>query len=157
MPILAHQKSWFNFFNSRKFYWYPIFKLLAPNSLSCKMVTGDKRTGTKKILFDSTGHYGRITDERDRHMDKCVKNKVQQILENSTDIRSESYWHQINCLVKRWLVTKEQVQKKYGLVVAGIMDKLRMNVTNGPKITFFGSVVTFFCLSIMPATTKPYF
>ena len=41
-------------------------------------------------------------------------NKFQTILENSTDIRSESYWHQINPLVAWRLVTKEQVQKKYG-------------------------------------------
>ena len=31
-------------------------------------------------------------------------------------------------------MTKEQVQKKYGLAVAGIMDELQKNVTDGPKM-----------------------
>ena len=54
---------------------------------------------------------------------KCVETKFHKILENSTNIRSESYWHQINRLIEWWLVTKVQVQKKYGLAVAGITDE----------------------------------
>ena len=53
-----------------------------------------------------------------------MENKFQKILENSTDIRSESYWHQINRLSAWRLVTKEQVQKNTFWAGAGIMDKL---------------------------------
>ena len=42
---------------------------------------------------------------------KELKIFFEQILENSTDIQFESYWHQFNCLFEWSLVTKEQVQK----------------------------------------------
>ena len=71
-------------------------------------MTGDKRTGKKN-----------------------TENKFKFFLDNS-----ESYCHQINHLVERFLVTKEQVQKN-GLAVAGIMDELRTNMMD-KKITFFG-------------------
>ena len=73
------------------------------------MATGDKRTGKKKYGLGGSRNYGQITDEMEQ---KCVDNKFQKILENSTDIRSESYWHQINHLILLWMVTK-----KYGLAV----------------------------------------
>ena len=60
------------------------------------MATGDKRTGKKNGLGDSR-NYVQITDETEQ---KCVGKKFQTILENSIDIRSESYRHQINCLIK---------------------------------------------------------
>ena len=83
------------------------------------------------LPFGGSGHYGQITDERDIHMDKCVENKFQKILENSTNIRSESYWHQINCLVKWWQVTKGQVKKIWfggSRNYRQIMDEWRKNV-----------------------------
>ena len=57
------------------------------------MVTGDKRTGPKKIQFGGSGHYGQITDKLWTNRAKMSPKKFQQILENSTDIQSESYWH----------------------------------------------------------------
>ena len=75
-------------------------------------------------------------DERRKNV---WKKNYKKILENSTDIRSESYWHQMNHLVERCLVTKEQVQKKYGLAIAGITDELRTNVTD-KKMPFFGGL-----------------
>ena len=104
-------------------YWHQINHLGA-----WRLVT--KEQVQKKYGFGGSRNYGRITEETEQ---KCVEKIFQTILENSTDIRSESYWHQINCLVEWWQVTKGQV-KKYGLVVAGIMDKLRMNMMNGPKM-----------------------
>ena len=57
------------------------------------MVTGDNRTGPKKYGLAVVG----IMDELWTNGAKMC----QQILENYNDIRSESYWHQINCLVER--------------------------------------------------------
>ena len=101
------------------------------------MATGDKRTGPKKYDLAIVG----ITDELRMNGAKMCQ-QFSKILENSTDIRSESYWHQINCLVERWLVTKEQVQKKYGLAVAGIADELQTNVTDNKWrfSAFFGGL-----------------
>ena len=57
-----------------------------------------------------------ITDElRTKRSKNVWKTKFQKILEKSTDIRSESYWHQINPLIAWQLVTKDQVQTKYSL------------------------------------------
>ena len=55
------------------------------------------------------------------------QNLFLQILENSTNIQSESYWHQINRLGEWRLVTKEQVKKNTVWAVAGIMDELQAN------------------------------
>ena len=52
-------------------------------------VTGDKRTGKKKSLAVAG-----ITDENG-----LIAAQPCQFFKNSTNIRSESYWHQINCLV----------------------------------------------------------
>ena len=84
------------------------------------MVTGDKRTGQKKILFGGSRHYGQITDENGWITAQPSKKKNQKILENSTDIRSESYWHQINCHVECRQMTKGQVTTKYGVGLAGL-------------------------------------
>ena len=76
------------------------------------MVTGEKRTCPKKIWFGGSGHYGRI-------MDKLWMK------------RSKNVWKQISDLKvigTKLLVTKDQVQKKYGLAVAGITDELWTNV-----------------------------
>ena len=69
-----------------------------------------------------------ITDKLRTKTDELQLNhlkKNQQILENSTDIRSESYWHQINRPGAWRVLTKEQVKKNTVWAVAGIMDELR--------------------------------
>ena len=61
------------------------------------MVTGDRRTGPKKYSLVVTG----ITDKlRTNRAKKCGKKKINKIIDNSTDIRSESYWHKINYFVE---------------------------------------------------------
>ena len=54
------------------------------------MLTGDKRQVMKKYSLGLAGlSYNYLQFN-------CLK----IFFENSTDIRSESYWHQINCLVE---------------------------------------------------------
>merc|ERR1712059_218615 len=108
-------------------YWHQINRLNA-----WRLVT--KGQVQKKYCLAVAGITDKLWTNVTDFFDKCVEKKFQKILENSTDIRSESYWHQINRLGAWRLVTKEQVQKKYGLAVAGITDELQTNVMDGAKM-----------------------
>ena len=67
-----------------------------------------------------------------------------------TNIRSKSYWYQINCLVKSWKVTKKYGhKKKYGLSIkSGLVkgdgwkksQKWRFSVVFGRFWAFFGGL-----------------
>ena len=94
-------------------------------------MTGDKRTGPKKYGLAVAGITDELRTNYGRTEQKFVyKLRTKKCVKKKSNKSSKFYWHKINHLGAWRLVTKGQVQKKYGLAVAGITDKLRTNITD---------------------------